>query len=265
VTLGTAGGKRRDDRLAEEVRHEGLAERAEELEKRALHEVVHTWIPLAIVIVSVCAAIVGWRASLSEEYATHKEELSRQDLVQQQQQLIQDNNAVHSDIRLFGQFAQYSLLAEQLTKDAGVVGGPVGDQLRAEGQADLGLARGAGTQIVHVNYSFDPSNPTANDQYVRHDGTYKPGHPYNATAGLDDAENGDTALHGLEPEQLHSAALAEQTQGVRFTGIAALFVAVLVLLTFGAIIRGPVKLWFAGSGAVLATGALVLFLIVQFS
>jgi hypothetical protein len=241
------------------------AGQVESLEKRAIHEVVHVWIPLAIVVVSVCAAIVGWRASLSEEYGTHKEELSRQDLVQQQQQLIQDNSAVNSDIRLFGQFAEYSLLAEQLPKDAGQVGGPVGDQLRAEGQADLGLARAAGNQIVHVNYSFDPSNPTANDQVVRHDGTYKPGHPYDASAGLDDAENGDTALHGLEPDQLHAAALSEQTQGVRFTGIAALFVAVLVLLTFGAIIRGPLKLWFAGSAGGLAVAALVLFLIVQFS
>src|SRR5437899_1578252 len=37
------------------------------LEKRALHEVIHLWIPLAIVLVSVCAAIVGWRASLADE------------------------------------------------------------------------------------------------------------------------------------------------------------------------------------------------------
>jgi hypothetical protein len=236
--------------------------RAEKLERRALHEVVHLWIPLGIVLVSVCAAIVGWRASLSEESAVHKEELSRQDLVQQQQLLIQDHSAVDSDIRLFGQFAEYSLLAEQLPKDAGQVGGAVGDQLKAEGQADLSLARAAGKQIVNVNYAFDPSNPAANDQFVRNDGTYKPGHPYDAAAGLDNAENGDSTLHGLEPEPLHAASLAQQTQGVRFIGIAAMFVAVLVLLTFGAVVRGPPKLWFVGSAAVGAVAALSLFLIV---
>src|SRR5690348_7365110 len=78
----------------------------ERLEKRALHEVVHLWIPLAIVLVSVCAAIVGWRASLADESATHYEELSRQDLIQQQQQLVQDNSTVDSDVRTFGEFAQ---------------------------------------------------------------------------------------------------------------------------------------------------------------
>jgi hypothetical protein len=234
-------------------------------EKRALHEVVHLWIPLAIVLVSVCAAIVGWRASLSEEYAAHKEELSRQDLVSQQQQLIQDNSQIDSDIRLFGQFAQYSLLAERLPMEADQVGGPVGDQLRAEGQADLGLARALGSQIAHVNYTFDTSNPSLNNQVVGQDGAYKPGHPYDAAAALDDAENSDSALHGLEPERLHAAAEAEQTQGVQFTGIAALLVGVLVLLTFGALVKGPVKLWFAGSGALLGVVALTLFLIVQLS
>jgi hypothetical protein len=248
-----------------EGEHQGLAARAERVEKRALHEVVHVWIPLGIVLVSVCAAIVGWRASLSEEYAVHKEELARQDLVQQQQQLIQDNSGVDSDIRLFAQFAEYSLQAEQLPKDAAKVGGAVGDQLKTEGQADLGLARGLGKQIVNVNYSFDPSNPTANDEVVRHDGTYKPGHPYDATAGIDSAENGDSALHGLQPEELHVAAVAQRSQGVQFTGIAAMFVAVLVLLTFGAVVRGPQKLWFVGSGAVLWAAALTLFLIVQFT
>src|SRR5438105_6290669 len=90
----------------------------ESVEKRALHEVVHLWIPLAIVLVSVCAAIVGWRASLSDESATHYEELSRQDLVQQQQLVIQDSNTVDGDIGTFGQFTQDSTLAHSLLHDA---------------------------------------------------------------------------------------------------------------------------------------------------
>ncbi len=78
-------------------------------------------------LVSVCAAIfVGWRASLSDESANHYEELSRQDLVQQQQLLVQDHDTVDSDVRAFAKFAQYSTLAESLLHDAGVVGGPTG-------------------------------------------------------------------------------------------------------------------------------------------
>ena len=236
----------------------------ESVEKRALHEVIHLWIPLAIVIVSVCAAIVGWRASLSDESATHYEELSRQDQVQEQQLLIQDNDAVNSDIRTFGQFAQDSLLAHSLLHDAGAVGGSVGDQLRTEGTADLTVALSLGRTIENVDYAFDPTNPQGNS-YLRSDGTYSPGHAYDAKAGLAFAENNDFAVHGLEPEVLKTQAESEHGKGVDFTGVAALLIGVLVLLTLGAVVSGRQKLWFAGSGAALGTTALVLFLIVQLS
>jgi hypothetical protein len=236
----------------------------ESVEKRALHEIVHLWIPLAIVLVSVCAAIVGWRASLSDESATHYEELSRQDLVQQQQLLIQDHNTIDSDVRVFGQFAQYSTLAESLLHDADVVGGPTGDQLREQGASDLSIALTLGKQIQTVDYAFDPSNPAGNS-YLRSDGTYLPAHPYDARQGLTTAENNDVALHGLEPEALLSRAESQHNKGVDFTGIAALFIGVLVLLTLGAVVPGRQKLWFAGSGAVVGSVAVVLFLVTQLS
>ena len=236
----------------------------ESVEKRALHEVIHLWIPLAIVLVSVCAAIVGWRASLADESATHYVELSRQDLIQQQQQLVQDNSSVDSDVATFGQFAQDSLLAHSLLHDASTVGGPVGDQLRVEGDAYLTIALSLGKQIQNVSYSFDPSNPTANPALYP-DGTVKLGFPYDAAAGLASAENGDLELHGLEPELLLRRAESQHTRGVDFTGIAALFIGVLVLLTLGAIVKGQQKLWFAGSGLALGSTGLVLFLITQFS
>lgn len=234
------------------------------IQKRAFHEVVHLWIPLAIVLVSVCAAIVGWRASLSDESATHYEELSRQDLVQQQQLLIQDNNTVDTDISTFSQFAQDSTLSHSLLHDADVIGGTVGDQLRREGGADLAVALTLGKQIQTVGYAFDPSNPTGNP-YLRSDGTYLPGHPYNAEQGLATAQNNDFSLHGLEPEALLSKAESQHNKGVDFTGIAALFIGVLVLLTFGAVTKGTQKLWFAGSGAVVGVVAVVLFLVTQLS
>jgi hypothetical protein len=234
------------------------------LEKRTLHEVVHLWIPLGIVLVSVCAAVSGWRASVSDESSAHTFELSRQALVQQQQLLIQDNQSVNTDIRLFGQFAQYSSLAHSLAQDADQVGGAVGDQLRIEAQADLELARSIGNQIKNQSYAFDPSNPTGNS-YLRSDGSYLPGHPYNAGDALSFAESNDFALHGLAPEALHSTAETEHTRGVDFTGVAALFIAVLVLLTFAALSSGTQKLWFAGSGTALGGCALILFLVIQFS
>ena len=47
------------------------AEQLTARERKALHEIVHTWIPLGIVLISVLAAVTGWRASLSEQKADH--------------------------------------------------------------------------------------------------------------------------------------------------------------------------------------------------
>jgi hypothetical protein len=233
-------------------------------ERRALHEIVHLWIPLAIVVASVLAAAMGWRASLADESATHTAELSRQNRVQQQQLLIEDNDTVAGDIRTYGQFAQYSALAHSLLHDAGQVGGKVGDRLMAEGQADLGIALYLGKQIRFLNYSFDPSSPTGNS-LLRTDGTLRPGNAYNAALGLDVAENLDTELHGLAPDRLLAQSETEHTTGVRLTGIAALFVAVMVLLTIAALISGAAKVWLASSGVALIAVGLVLFAIVELS
>jgi hypothetical protein len=233
-------------------------------ERRALHEIVHDWIPLGIVIVSVLAALLGWRASVSDESAAHAEELSRQDLVQQQQLLVQNNHAVDSDVSTFGQFAQYSVLAHSLRQDAAKVTGALSAELTAEAQSDLGIARYLAKQITYQNYRFDPTNPSGNPA-LRSDGTYAPGHPYNAAQGLAGAENADTALHGLAPEQLYQTAETDHGRGVDFEGIAALFVAVMVMLTVAALITGPPKLWLAASGTVVAIAGAVLFATVQFS
>lgn len=137
--------------------------------RKAFHELVHKWIPLGIVIVSGLAAVMGWRASLSDETSAHSEELSRQDIVHQQPLLVQDNHAIDADIQTFGQFAQYSSLAHSLRQGAAQLTGPVADQVLSEAQADLGVARYLGKQIANQDYAFDPSNPTGNP-FLRSEG-----------------------------------------------------------------------------------------------
>lgn len=228
---------------------------------RPLHELVHTWIPLAIVVASVLAAVVGWRASVAEEHATHHEELARQDLVQQQQQLVSDQNAVATDLRAFGQFSEFSTIGHALLTDAGRTGGTVSDELRTQGESDLGVARYLGKQIRWLNYAYDPSSPGTNPN-LRTDGTYQPGHPYDAETALDGAENADPALHGLSPVELHRQALTLRSQAVHLTGIAAIFVGVLMLFTLAAVVPGSPKVLFACSGAALAAVGVALFLVV---
>jgi hypothetical protein len=245
---------------------EGELERAvasaEREGRRALSELVHNWIPLGIALVSVLAALMGWRASLAEESATHNEEISRQNLVQQQELQLQDNDAVNQDINTYGQFAQFSGLAHSELADASKVGGAAGAELSVEGQADLGLARYTGKQISVLNYSYDPSNPSGNPN-LRLDGTLAPGHAYNPALALAAVENADTALHGLSPGPLLESADHDRRDSVDLEGIAALFIAVMVLLTFGAIVPAPAKLWLATSGAAIAVVGVALFAIVE--
>jgi hypothetical protein len=232
--------------------------------RRAWSEIVHSWIPLGIALASVLAALMGWQASLADESANHNEEISRQDLVQQQELQIQDNDAVNQDLNTYGQFAQISALAHSELGDASKVGGGAGAQLSVSGQADLGIARYLGKEISILNYAFDPSNPTGNPN-LRSDGTLAPGHPYDPEFALQVQENADSPLHGLSPGSLLKSADSDRDHGVDLEGIAALFVAVMVLLTLGALATGAAKVWLATSGAMIATAGLVLFAIVELS
>src|SRR5437899_5275181 len=54
---------------------------------------VHRWLPFAIVLVSSAAAAMAWQASVAEERAAHKDVLSRQDLVREQQIDLQDRKS----------------------------------------------------------------------------------------------------------------------------------------------------------------------------
>jgi type II secretory pathway pseudopilin PulG len=223
---------------------------------------VHAWIPLGIVIVSVMAALMGWRASLADETSNRREELSRQDLVQQQQVIVRDNQSVGSDIRTFSTFAQTSGLAHSLRHDGDTLTGQISEQLLSEAQADLGVARSLGSQIRYQNYAFDATNPSGNAA-LRSGGTYAPGHPYRADEALDLAENSDPQLHGLAPEQLHESAESEKLRALHFEGVAALFVSVMVLLTVGALVKGPPKLWLSAGASTVAVAAVALAIVVQ--
>ena len=64
------------------------------------------------------------------------------------------------------------------------------------------------------------------------------------------------------PEELIAHAEAQHRRGVRLTGLAALFVAALVLLTCAELTRGVNTRFFALGGAAVAVSALVLFAVV---
>ena len=256
-----------DQLIGDEDAGHAEGEGAEQLtarERKALHEIVHTWIPLGIVLISVLAAVTGWRASLSDEKADHGAEQSRQALVLQQQLIVQDNQAIDSDLQTFGQFSQQSSQANALRQEARKGPSALRVYLQAQSQSDLATARFLGRQIAWQNYTYDPTNPTGNPA-LEANGTYAPGHPYLASAGLARAENADTELHGLSPDALLKQAEAVHSRAVEFEGVAALLVSVMFLLTVAALSPALTKLWLTGGATVVVLGAVVLFCLIQFT
>jgi hypothetical protein len=231
----------------------------------ALSERVHGWLPLAIVVVSVLAALMGWRASLADEGATHSDELARQDLALQQELLLQKVQGVDADIRLFGSFEQDSLLGNALFKQAAQVAGAERASFLQEGQGDLEAARQIGSEFTYIgDYTpSDPRNYSASGGSLEPNGSYNPGNPYRVAAALLGAQTSDAGLTSLEPDRLRSHARAERKTGVWLIGLAALFIAGLVFFTFAAVSRNARTLWFAGCGVTVALVALALFPIVE--
>ena len=76
------------------------------------------WLPFAIVAVSVGAAAMGWQASVADERATHHDVVSRQDLVRLSQIKLQKLQTVDAELRTYGEYERYALLAREQARDA---------------------------------------------------------------------------------------------------------------------------------------------------
>jgi hypothetical protein len=227
------------------------------------------WLPAAIVSVSLGAAAMGWQASVADERATHKDELSRQALVSQQQIELQKIQAVDSQLRVFGEFERYSLLAHALQHEARLAGSQRRDILTREATSDLRVAG-----------SLTPQLPLAAE--VRF------GKGYDVRTALTYLRSSDRRLSSLEPNRLRFAARSQRDRGLHLVGLAVLFIVALVFFTFAAVTSrrrtvnrrqlalfrptvlagamdgpGAVTYWFAAAGAAVAAASLVLFAIVR--
>jgi hypothetical protein len=205
------------------------------------------WLPFAIVAVSVGAAAMGWQASVADERATNKDEVSRQDLVRLQQLRLEKVQAVDAEIRMFGSLEQHLLLAKELRRDAMRAGGSERHRLASEERVEQAAARSLAAQLTF----FD------RERVLK-------GEPYNAQVARVTAESSDVDMASLEPTPLRLAARSQRTMGLRLTGLAVLFVMGLVFFTLAAVNQSRRAQMFAGLGATAAVSALALFPIVRF-
>jgi hypothetical protein len=202
---------------------------------------------LGIVIVSILAAAMAWRASVADEASGSKEQLAEQNFLQQQELTATDEAEVFHDLGLFDRYEENVDLAVALQRDAASARPAAARALSVRAQQELQLAQSE-------EPLFEGPLPT-----TRRDGTVT----YDAAYARSQARLRDVELLDLQPpEQLRAQAGALREKGVHLTGLAVLFVAALVLLTFAELSGPAVARLFAFSGAGVAVTALILFSLV---
>jgi hypothetical protein len=147
---------------------------------------LHRWLPIAIVLVSLGSAAMGWQASVRDERAAHSDELARQALVFEQQAELAKTQEVDADVRLFGQYEQNQLLANAVMSDARRAPAPERQALGEQGLADRHVAN-----WVLQEMQYPPDGP----------GVGAPT-PYNVNSALIETETGDPSLSSVDPNVL---------------------------------------------------------------
>ena len=192
---------------------------------------------VGIVLVSILAALMAWRASVADESADATRVHAEQNRLAQQQLIASDETMVLHDLQLYERYAEHADLARALEHDG----------LLVRAQAERAAA-------ASQRPLFEGTFPA-----IRRDGTAS----FDAGYARSQARLRDFELLNLHPpEKLEARAEAEHHRGVKLTGLAALFVAAVVLLTFAEISSGAMARLFAVCGGVVALVGLVLFVVV---
>jgi hypothetical protein len=242
-----AGGPPREDPGLPETTPEVEAIEAVELAVEESEDGgrLRRWTAIAIVVVSILAAVMAWRASVAADAAGTKEQLSEQNLLQQQELEAADEGSVIHDLGLFDRYEQHIDLAAALEHDARAAGAGAGTALAVQAQRELTLAREEQPQ-------FEGPLPTTHA-----DGTVS----FDVAYSRRQLRLRDVDLLDLEsPRELAQLAKEQHTEAVHLTGLAVLFVGALVLLTFAGLSRRVVARVVAPAGVAVAVLAVVLFL-----
>ena len=202
-------------------------------------------VALGIVVVSILAAVMAWQSSVWGERSSNTDELTRQDQVELERILTQQAGDINQDIRVFNNFEEATLLAQELEKDA--------NKLRGQQALDFRLDAGSQRAEAKSQRRFFRSSQPA----VRPNGRVM----YDAAFANRILRAYSPDLEVLRPDALRADAKEAGIKSVRLTGLAALFVAALLFLTLAEVTRRTrARTIFAIAGAAVATVALALFL-----
>ena len=209
-----------------------------------------TRIAVVIALVSIAGAFVAARASILSVRASDLDQISLQQLVQQQQLLADIEGQVAQDLRLFARYQERVLAWRLLERDARSVRREhpsLADRLEADARTELAIARS-----MRPFFNFQPD--LGDDQgRVKYD-------PVFARRYLVDT---NVELRELRPDDTFRLAQDLHVQIVRLVGVAALLIAALFFLTLAQLVRRNVRHTFAGAGGVVLVVGLALFALVE--
>ncbi len=205
-------------------------------------------VAILIAVVSILGAVVTARASVLSVTASDDDQLSLQELVQQQQILADIEAQIAQDLRLLGAYQEHILTWRILEEQAKKVRNPsLRARLESEARTEHSLAR-----TMRASFNFTPDLGDE-DGRVEYDVPFVRRYLHETSVELKDLRPDDTFQEGQE---LH-------VQIVRLIGVAALLIASLFFLTLAQFRRRNVRGIFAGSGIGVLLIAIALFVVVE--
>jgi len=214
------------------------------------------WLALGLAVVigftSIMSAVVAWRASVSAIDAARLSSLVVQQGARRQQLERQIEGLVAQDRRFVGAYLEHALAARELARQA--------DELRptdpdAADALDL-QAHGERALARSLEPFFSAGGISLTDE-----GTVD----YDERFVTDYLRDTDPELRALDPERTLAQADRADQRTIALIGVAALFVAALLLLTIGQVVRRRrrARTTFAAGGSLLAAVATLAFVVVE--
>lgn len=202
-----------------------------------------------IAVVSSLGAVVIWRASVESSNASDLTQQGTQQLILQQQTRGSIEAGVARDFRLFTEFQGHVMSWRLLLAQADKASDPdLAAQLRSQARGELSAAR----RLPPLMQPFDRPNFGDENGVVAFD-------PDVQVRALEDA---NLDLSGLRPDLTFAAANDGHQRSLHLVGIAVLFAASLLFLTFAQVARRGARGVFAIAGVVVMVAASALFLLV---
>jgi hypothetical protein len=175
-------------------------------------------IALGIVVASISSAVAGAGAELYNERSTQSESLYRQALITLQQRERVFESDIASDLQQFGSYEREFLLGHLLQSDEQTATGELAARIRSDAVAAEQLA------ALDEQQNFVLALPGG---YTAAAPTIDPTALYTA------AVRNSSDLQRVDAAELHHETTTDRADAVDMTGVAAVFVFALVLLTLG--------------------------------